>query len=234
MKAHLPKLARWSNAGFSCTKPIIPLSSGTFRTTLIETMPVGPATCCVRPMKSFQGHLLVASPKLLDPNFYHSVVLIVQHNEQGALGLIINRPVETTIDMVWDQVSETPCLCDDPLHQGGPCEGTLMVLHGDPSLSHVEVISGVYFSTEKDVVEQLVAGDEGDRPVRFFVGYSGWGEGQLETELESGAWLTISATAEQVFEKSDKLWDTLRRRITLQNTCPWIDPNLIPDDPSVN
>jgi putative transcriptional regulator len=185
-------------------------------------------------MKSLQGHLLVASPKLLDPNFHRSVVLIVQHNDKGALGLIINRALETTIDMVWDQVSETPCLSNGNLHQGGPCEGTLMVLHADPSLSQVEVIPGVYFSTEKDVVEQLVAGDQDERPVRFFVGYAGWGEGQLEGELETGSWLVAPATAEHVFEKTDDLWDIQRRRITLQATCPWIRDELIPDDPTMN
>src|ERR1700748_1927959 len=107
-------------------------------------------------MKSLQGYLLVASPKLLDPNFSRSVVLIVQHNDEGALGLVLNRPLDTTIDMVWDQVSQVPCLRDDPLHQGGPCEGTLMVLHGDPSLSPVQVLPGVYFNTEKESVEQLI------------------------------------------------------------------------------
>jgi putative transcriptional regulator len=185
-------------------------------------------------MNSYQGYLLVASPKLLDPNFHRSVVLIVQHNDDGALGLILNRPLDTTIDMVWDQVSDTPCFASDPLHQGGPCEGALMVLHGDMSLSETQIVPGVFFSTDKESVEQLVGGDEDGRPVRFYVGYAGWGPNQLEAELESEAWLTLPATAEHVFESTEELWDNLRRRITLQATYPWLKPKFIPDDPSVN
>ena len=134
-------------------------------------------------MNSYQGYLLVASPKLLDPNFHRAVVLIVQHNDEGALGLILNRPIETTIDMVWDQVSDTPCFASDPLHQGGPCEGTLMVLHGDMSLSETQIVPGVFFSTDKESVEQLVGGDEDDRPVRFFVGYAGLGRGSTRSRI---------------------------------------------------
>ncbi len=185
-------------------------------------------------MKSLQGHFLVASVQLQEPNFCRAVVLLVQHNKDGALGLIINRPIETTIDQVWEQISELPCLCDDPLHQGGPCEGALMVLHADPSLSQLEVVPGVHFTTEKEDVEQLAAGDNDERPVTFFVGYAGWSAGQLESEIEAGAWLITRATAEHVFEKKGDLWDTLRRRITLTNNYPWLKEELIPDDPSAN
>ncbi|HEX4792994.1 MAG TPA: YqgE/AlgH family protein, partial [Humisphaera sp.] len=108
-------------------------------------------------MNSLQGHLLIASPQLADPNFARSVVLIVQHNESGALGLILNRPLETNLQSVWEQVSDVPCFVDQPLHQGGPCEGPLMVLHGDESLSEMSLLPGVYWSTDKDSVEQLVS-----------------------------------------------------------------------------
>ena len=185
-------------------------------------------------MKSLQGHLLIASPKLLDPNFQGTVVLVIEHTAQGALGVVINRALETTIDEVWSQVSDSPCIVDSPLHQGGPCEGTLMVLHGDQSLSQMQVLSGVYFSTEKETVEQLVAGDEDGRPVKFFVGHSGWGSGQLENELERGDWLTVAADPAHIFETPDDLWDKLRRRISLQNNYPWLAAEMIPDDPTVN
>ena len=74
-------------------------------------------------MKSLQGHLLVASPKLVDPNFFHTVVLLVQHNQEGALGLVLNRPLQTTVQEMWQEVGESQCEVDQPLHQGGPCEG---------------------------------------------------------------------------------------------------------------
>ncbi|HWE02184.1 MAG TPA: YqgE/AlgH family protein [Tepidisphaeraceae bacterium] len=185
-------------------------------------------------MNSYQGHLLIASPKLLDPNFHRAVVLIVQHNDDGALGLILNRPLETTIDMIWDQVSDTPCFASDPLHHGGPCEGALMVLHGDMSLSQAPIVPGVFFSADKDSVEQLIGGDEDGRPVRFYVGYAGWSQGQLEAELEAEDWLTLPAAAEHVFDAGEDMWDNLHRRIVLKAAYPWLNPNLIPDDPSVN
>jgi putative transcriptional regulator len=185
-------------------------------------------------MKSLQGQLLVASPKLQDPNFFRSVVLIVQHNDDGALGLVLNRPLEPTIDSVWDQVSEGPCLSDAHLHRGGPCDGPLMVLHTDDDHSQIEVLGGVHFTTEKDAVEQLVSDPTG-KPLKFFLGYAGWSAGQLEGELSEQAWVTIDGTAEQVFlEDVEPQWDALRRAIGRATAAPWIDPKFIPDDPSVN
>jgi putative transcriptional regulator len=183
-------------------------------------------------MESLQGHLLIASPRLMDPNFARSVVLIVQHNESGAMGLILNRPLDVNVQTVWEQVSETPCFLDEPMHQGGPCEGPLMVLHDDAKLSQISVIPGVNWSTEKEALEQLVVQNNGS--MKFFVGYAGWGAGQLEGELETGSWLTVAANEEMVFSESEDQWEQLRRRLTLTSTYPWLDPRLIPDDPTAN
>ena len=183
-------------------------------------------------MKSLQGHLLIASPQLADPNFARSVVLIVQHNESGALGLILNRPLETNLQSVWEQVSDIPCLVDQPLHQGGPCEGPLMVLHGDQEVSEMQVVPGVFWSTDKDSVEHLVS--HNSSPMKFFVGYAGWGAGQLEGEMDTGAWLPAPATQDQIFADPEHQWSRLRRIITLTITYPWLDPRLIPDDPTAN
>src|SRR5437764_733950 len=101
-------------------------------------------------MTSLQGQLLIASPKLLDPNFAQSVILMIQHNDEGALGLVLNRPLGMSVRSAWEQVSEIPCEIESPLLKGGPCEGPLMVVHTSAALSQVEVLPGVYFSTEKD------------------------------------------------------------------------------------
>ena len=188
-------------------------------------------------MKSFQGQLLVASPQLVDPNFFRAVVLIVQHGEEeGALGLVINRPLEHTIEAVWEQISETPCKVEGHLHRGGPCDGPLMVVHTDPEHSQAEVVPGVHFSTEKDVVEELVTKGDDDLRIKFFVGYAGWAPGQLERELAEGSWLTTAATAEQVFQADagEEQWTALRREIARVTSFPWIDPKRIPPDPTVN
>jgi putative transcriptional regulator len=180
---------------------------------------------------SLQGHLLIAAPRLMDPNFFRSVILIVQHNDEGAMGLVLNRPLDITVQAAWEQVSEIPCQAEGNILQGGPCDGPLMAVHGDAKLAELFVLEGVCFSTEKDSLEKLVLDQS---PVKFFVGYSGWGAGQLESELEQGGWLVIPATAEQVFSTDEELWRSLHRLITRATAYPGIDPRRIPPDPSVN
>jgi putative transcriptional regulator len=107
-----------------------------------------------------------------------------------------------------------------------------MVVHGDEALSQIEVTSGVHFCTDKDSIQQLVTDNEG--PMKFFVGYAGWAPGQLENELEEGAWLATTATSQQVFEDDDDQWATLVKQISRATAFPWIDPKLIPEDPSLN
>jgi len=153
-----------------------------------------------RVFQSLKGHLLVASPKLRDPNFFRAVILLVQHDEKGSLGLVLNRPMDVSIRSAWKKLSQTPCEIEGHLHQGGPCEGVLMALHTDLEASDLEVLDGVQFSTTKDAIEHLVS--HGGSHVRLFVGYSGWSAGQLEGELAEGAWLTIPATSEQIFDSN--------------------------------
>jgi putative transcriptional regulator len=180
-------------------------------------------------MESLAGHFLIASPELVEPSFARTVVLIVQHGEDNALGLIVNRPLETTVREVCEKVLEVECEADGVLFQGGPCEGPLMVLHTDGSRSDVEVKPGVHFSTDREQIEWLLAHDEG--PIKYFVGYAGWAAGQLESELERGSWLTLPATVEQIFTGGKELWSKLLTAATLSK---WIDPSRIPDDPTVN
>ena len=183
-------------------------------------------------MSSLQGQLLIASPKLHDPNFFKAVVLLVQHNDQGALGVILNRPLEAKIEEAWPQVSEAPCNAEGLLHQGGPCPGPLMVLHTDSDASQLEVCPGIYFSTDKESIEQLVGKCAG--PLKFFINYSGWGPGQLEGEIEAGGWVTTEAQQDQVFRSDDELWPAVLRLAGRRARLGGIDPKLIPDDPSMN
>jgi putative transcriptional regulator len=193
-------------------------------------------------MKSLQGHLLVASPKLVDPNFFHTVVLLVQHNQDGALGLVLNRPLQTTVQEMWEEVGESDCEIDQPLHQGGPCEGPLMVVHGKHSSAEIEVSEGVYFCTSRERIEALIGlgGDDSDgKAIKFFVGYAGWTAGQLEAELEEESWLTLNANPQAVFQGDEHLWSDLVRALSRASEVVdpkmiLVDPKLIPDDPSVN
>jgi putative transcriptional regulator len=155
-------------------------------------------------MLSLSGHLLVASPKLGDPNFARTVILIVQHGEEGAFGLVLNQPSTQRVKDLWQHVASGKCSLDQPLCIGGPVEGPLLAVHGDAEHSEREIVPGVYFASQRDAIEQLV--EHPATPVRMFLGYSGWGEGQLEGELREGAWLTAPATADHVFFTGDDLW----------------------------
>ncbi len=183
-------------------------------------------------MKSLQGHLLVAAPTLVDPNFFRSVVLLVQHSEEGALGVILNRPSKTTVREAWEQVRQSACHQQGPLHLGGPCQGPLMALHSLPAWSESEILPNVYFSAGPENLEQLVA--VGDVEIKFFIGYAGWGAGQLEQELEIGSWETLPAREKHVFPDGPDLWERTLREAASRRFLSALRIDQVPDDPSLN
>jgi putative transcriptional regulator len=183
-------------------------------------------------MNSLQGQLLVASPHLVDPSFYRSVVLLVQHDEDGAFGLILNRPTENKVEEVWELLSDEPCGCDQSVNHGGPVEGPLTSIHTVPSCSEDEIIPGLYFASRRESLADLLS--RAAEQYRLFVGYAGWASGQLEAELEAGGWLTTPASANDVFADPDELWKLVVRRIGLEILAPSIRDKHIPVDPSVN
>ena len=107
-------------------------------------------------MDSLEGRLLLASEHLLDPNFAKSVVLLVEHNQQGALGVILNRPTSKTVRELWHDVSQTPCQSELPVCLGGPVSGPLMAVHTVATLAEIEIVAGVYFSARKQHLDALV------------------------------------------------------------------------------
>lgn len=183
-------------------------------------------------MKSVRGQFLLASPKLLDDNFVHAVVLMIQHDDEGAMGLIINRPTEVEIRAEWEQLDHGPCNAEDVLYQGGPCNGPLMVVHTQSHISDKRVVPGLFLSVDDDEVMRLV--ELGQTPARYIVGYAGWGPGQLEDELKTDAWLIAPATADLVFGPTDGLWSKLVRHARVAAGLPDIKPTLIPIDPTMN
>lgn len=183
-------------------------------------------------MKSYQGHLLIAAPQLLDPNFRQTVTLLVQHNEEGALGLVLNRPSQTPLSEAWSQVSDEPVDRPELVHVGGPCQGPLMILHADEQRSQISVLEGIYFSTDPDDVAYLVS--HGRTPIRFFAGYAGWSKGQLEAEMKVGSWLLAPARVELVFGESSKLWSSLIKAVSPLQADPLMAPKVMPPDPTWN
>jgi putative transcriptional regulator len=181
---------------------------------------------------SLDGHFLVASRELLDPNFARSVVLIVRHSEEGAMGLVLNRPTKTSVAEAWKQVSEAPCPASGLIHLGGPCRGPLMAIHRDPALGELEIVPTVYLSQDSDNVEQLIS--KGEDSARFFIGFAGWGPGQLESEMREDSWLTAPASDEQIFDSPYDIWSQLTRQIYGLKMLSALHIKNAPADPSLN
>jgi putative transcriptional regulator len=178
---------------------------------------------------SLKGHFLIAAPTLVDPNFFRTVVLMIQHNDEGALGLILNRPTHATVAEVAEKVlEESETSIAGNVCQGGPCEGPLMILHDEEAAGDVEVMTGVHFTTDKAKLEWLLRSHDGKAGV--FVGYSGWSAGQLEQEIKGNSWLLLPATAEQIFDPAVNWQKLLTRAFVAQ----YVPAERIPDDPSVN
>lgn len=184
-------------------------------------------------MCSLRGKLLVASPHLPDPNFFRSVVFIVEHQQDGALGLILNRVSPQRLKEVWETASQTPCVSDQYLRIGGPVQGPLMALHGHPGWEDQEIVPGVFFSSERHVLETLAA--QSEHPFQMYSGYAGWGGGQLESEMKVGGWLVAPATDRLVFEHDHQLlWQQVVNMIGSEITRKALKIRNFPDDPQNN
>jgi putative transcriptional regulator len=162
-------------------------------------------------VNSLQAHLLIATPDLAEP-FTRSVVLLVTHTADGALGLILNRRTSAELSAAWENVSDSPCLREASLFLGGPCEGPLVALHTQEFLLELEVLPGLYFCSGKDKLETLASqGGPTAENAKFFVGYSGWAAGQLEHEIARGSWSVMPAKTEHVFWHEEELWNRATR-----------------------
>jgi putative transcriptional regulator len=183
-------------------------------------------------MDSLSGHLLTASPHMADPNFARAVVLIIQHNDQGAFGVVLNRPSQHSIREVWQRIGGEPCAVEQALNLGGPIEGPLIALHANPGLSETEVLPGVHFAARKEALQMLV--QEAEHPFLLFSGYAGWGQGQLESELQAGAWLTAPAKADYIFHAPEDLWKQVAQDIGQDVLFSSLRIKHVPQEPGLN
>ncbi|MEX1041900.1 MAG: YqgE/AlgH family protein [Pirellulaceae bacterium] len=184
-------------------------------------------------MEYLAGKLLIASPYLPDPNFNRTVVLMIQHDEDGALGLVLTRPSEITVAQIWEQVSHETVDDTTPVYLGGPVQGPLMAVHTVPEHGEIEPVPGVYFATDKDHLESIV--HDRRQPYRLFLGYSGWGAQQLEAEMEVGGWLTLPAQPKHIFELDcDNLWKMVTGNVGASIIQDSLHLKNMPDDPSLN
>jgi putative transcriptional regulator len=150
------------------------------------------------------AHFLIAMPAMDDPNFAQGVTLLCQHNEEGAMGLMINRLSEFTLGEVLEQmqiVTESKQLADVPVLIGGPVQPDRgFVLHDDPRdwSSTLRFGNGLAVSTSRDILEAMAKG-EGPENAVIALGYAGWTAGQLEEEIAANCWLTVEADESIVF-----------------------------------
>jgi len=151
------------------------------------------------------NQFLVAMPGMSDPNFAQTVTLVCEHSSQGALGIVINRPLAMTLGEVFTQLGLDPSsskLAGDPVLQGGPVQTDRgFVLHspGPRWDSTLPVSERLHLTTSRDVLDALARG-EGPAEAVVALGYAGWDAGQLEAEMAQNAWLTVPADERLLFE----------------------------------
>lgn len=181
---------------------------------------------------SLKGHLILDSGQLSGSFFHRTVVLVCQHDEQGALGLVLNRPTENKVGDAL--VADVPELVkEQTLYLGGPVQPTaLSYLHSDSFLPDGNVMANLDLGHSLEALVELGESFSPTQQLRLFAGYAGWSPGQLEDELKRKAWVTHAASLELVFAADPKgLW----RRV-LREKDDWQMRLLaeIPDDLSWN
>ena len=165
------------------------------------------------PVKYLKGQLLLDSGQLSGSFFQRTVVLICQHDVEGAFGLIINRSTKNKVgEMVVADLPDT--LKEFPLYLGGPVQPTaLSFLHSDIFIPDATVMPNLSLGHSLDELVDLGESFSDSRKVKMFAGYAGWSPGQLEDEMKREAWLTHPASLELVFEtKPEQLWPLILRQ----------------------
>ena len=179
---------------------------------------------------SLAGQLLLASPSLFDPNFRRAVVLIGVHSEEGAMGVVLNRPSEVTVSEAVPQLEQTVAE-QEPVYVGGPVQPSSIVFLAeflDPTPAGLLVLGRIGFPAPDASIDELT---EATARRRVFAGYAGWGEGQLDAEVEEGDWIAHGAVPDDVFcEAPEDLWSSVLTR--MGGSYALIAR--MPPDPSVN
>ena len=180
-------------------------------------------------MESLRGQLLIAGADLWDPNFRRTVVLIAHHDEEGAVGIVLNRAAELSVE------EAVPPLADlveagDRLFFGGPVQSTSAVVVADlDDPSEIDIVAFGSVGLLPPVIEATHVG--GVRRARVFAGFASWGPGQLEAELEEESWVLEPALPDDVFgPEPERLWDRVLRRKGPEHDLL----RLMPADPSMN
>lgn len=164
---------------------------------------------------SLAPSFLIAMPQMLDPNFARTVVLLCREDEEGAMGLVVNRRTHTPIGTVVDLAPPSERDRGELVWLGGPVEpqrGWLLVGYDPHSPEAMRVTDDIFLSASMDVLRDVVEGKSS--PGRFLLGYAGWGEGQLQSELAASAWLTTEIDYDILFHcPPEAMWERAIRSL---------------------
>jgi len=158
----------------------------------------------ISPTSNLTNHFLIAMPALVDPNFARTVTLIAEHNDQGALGVIVNRPLDMNLAALFDRIDlpmEDQEMAGLPVYFGGPVQTDRgFVLHRPAGEWHssLSISEDLALTSSKDILQSVGSAGE-PRDVLVSLGYAGWSPGQLEQELAQNAWLTVPADISIIF-----------------------------------
>ncbi len=160
-----------------------------------------------------KGHLLIAEPYLGDPNFERSVIMLCEHNEQGSFGLVLNQLSNLRLNDAVDDI-----FMEFPLYVGGPVEyNTLHYLHrlGETIPDSIDLGNGIYWSGDFAALKSLInLGKISEEDIRFYLGYSGWGEDQLNNEMRRNSWIISHVDADMIFDSTpEQFWRKVLRNM---------------------
>ena len=163
-------------------------------------------------MDSLQGQLLIGAPSIFDPNFRQTVVLIAKHDDEGAMGVVLNRPLDTAVGEAAPQLAGLVDL-DEPIFYGGPVQPSALVVlaeFDDPAAAALTVLGDIGFVAIGTDLEEAAGAT---RRARVFAGHSGWDASQLESEMERDDWIVEPVTREDIFSNdAGELWTAVLER----------------------
>ncbi len=172
---------------------------------------------------------LVAKPQLTDPNFGQAVVLLTQYGQLGSMGVIVNRSTGLPLARLFTDIKRLAQV-DDKVFFGGPVSRDVLLFvfrAAEQPDEAFEVLAGVYISSDRELLKSLLGREKPVDALRVFMGYSGWGAGQLENEISRGDWDVVQADAKTIFaKKPEALWPELHRRASETTTME--TPGFIP------
>lgn len=189
------------------------------------------------PKKSFLGKLLVAAPRMpVGSPFSRTVVLVLQDSEEGIFGVVLNRPASPEMLLAWQKVAGKPTFAAEKLAAGGPVQGPVLAIHRQQELAEVEIHGGLFVSVQQEAIEQLSQMEFFDEDVSFRIvlGAVSWDAGQLENEIDHGAWFVVDSESDSAFSDMATLWQRSVRRYGKESIRELAGIRNFPTDPLLN